>query len=810
MRAHSTPIAYLGPVLAALLLAGAAIVGAQPTADPATTAALPDRDALRAEFDVMCARQTGSDNVYFGNLPLRRLDAELQRPGLPATRRSEVQGARGRILTVLGKLPEALAAFEDARTHGADLPEDERLQLVRDQALTHLLRAEDENCVAAHGAGACVLPLTDAALHQRDDHTRRAAALYDTYLGARPYNLQVRWLFNLTQRLARNWPDGVPEAMRAAADVLVPSADADAGRWPDRASALGVAAFDLAGGAVMDDFDGDGLLDLISSTWDPCDHLKAFRNDGRGGFEDVTARWGLDVQYGGLNLIHGDVDGDGRLDLLILRGAWQGRHGELRNSLLRNVIDGDTGGFVDVTRAAGLSGDYPTQTAAFADYDLDGDLDLYIGHEAEIERPYPSQLWRNDGVDPATGAPRLTDVTRQAGVANLRYAKGVAWGDIDSDGDPDLYVSNIGPNRLYRNNGDGTFVDVAAAAGVHAPVRRSFATWFFDVDGDGHLDLFVADYDTPFKRVSASYLGVPARVGQPHLYRNRGDGTFEEISRDRGLDRPLLPMGANHGDIDSDGDPDIYLGTGLPELEGVMPNVLYRNEQGHFVDATAAVGVGHLQKGHAVAFGDLDNDGDLDLFAQMGGAYPVDAYFNALYDNPLRRAADAPDAGPAWLTLRLEGVRANRFGVGARIAARVVDPGGATRTVHTTVDAGGSFGASSLQAELGRGAARARGALTVRWPGGAVETLVPSAAHPIPLRRFYRLREGAGHLVPLDPPRLDLSRISEHAPNRHHHDHRAGPAAGHAPNDAAPAAAADAPDPDAGDRPGAAGRDRAR
>ncbi|MCB1055751.1 MAG: CRTAC1 family protein, partial [Acidobacteria bacterium] len=501
-------------------------------------------------------------------------------------------------------------------------------------------------------------------------------------------------------------------------------------RWIDRGVELGVASLDLAGGAAMEDFDGDGLLDLVSSTSDPCDHLKAFRNDGHGGFEDVTAAWGLDEQLGGLNLVHADYDGDGQRDLLVLRGAWLFEDGRIRPSLLRNRL-AEEGRFVDVTEAVGLAASpAPTQTAAFADYDGDGDLDLYVGHEALAPDLYPSRLYRNDGE-------RFTDVTESAGVANLRFAKGVAWGDYDGDGDPDLYVSNFGPNRLYRNEGDGTFTDVAEQAGVTEPKGNSFATWFFDFDQDGDEDLLVADYNGPGVKVAAWLFGVPVEDGQPLVYRNDG-GRFTEVSRAMGLDEPMLPMGSSFGDFDNDGYPDLYIGTGDPEFESQFPNMALRNDGGRrWVDVTADLGLGHLQKGHAVAFGDVDGDGDQDIFEQLGGFYPGDAFGNALFENP----GPAPGSPrPHWLTLRLEGVKANRDAFGARVEVRVRRTDGSLRSVFATVGFGSSFGGNSQQLELGLGTdARAVDGIIVRWPGSGTVQELPGPA----MDAVYRLREGA-------------------------------------------------------------------
>src|SRR6185436_9282458 len=220
----------------------------------------------------------------------------------------------------------------------------------------------------------------------------------------------------------------------------------------DVGAKAGIDASSLAGGVAIEDFDGDGWIDVITSTADPKGSMHYFRSRGDGTFEDLAEESGLSAQLGGLNMISADFDEDGDQDPLVLRGGWLIDFGRIRRSLLRN--DGGRR-FEDVTRAAGLAEPaYPSQTATFGDFDADGDLDLYVGNESciEVKREdcmgdYPSQLFQNDG----RGV--FTDVAGERGVRNDRYAKGVAAGDYDDDGDLDLYVSNIGQNRLYRNDG---------------------------------------------------------------------------------------------------------------------------------------------------------------------------------------------------------------------------------------------------------------------------------------------------------------------------------------------------------------------
>ena len=763
MRGRRARASRLAPAI--LLALGASCSGA-PAGDP-----------VAREFEAICRSLRESDDVYQGQRRLKRLEGWLASAASREPRHSDPARSEAHRLALAselleqGRTDEALRHLTGSAADGAGSDPDPAAQpnesapaatpglsaaatllgsgrgdatdpslRIRRLALArnaHLQAGEDLNCRLRHTAVSCILPFAPDAIHVEPEHARRAGDLSLEILELRPDSVSARWLLGITRMVSGDYPDGVPDRLRLPEGVFLPESSFP--RWSDRAPQLGVAAVDLAGGAVMDDFDGDGLLDLVSSTADPCDHLKAWRNDGRGGFEDVSAAWGLDTQLGGLNLTHADFDGDGRLDLLVLRGGWQGRHGEVRNSLLRNEPEGAELRFVDVTRAAGLdAGAYPTQTAAWADYDADGDLDVYVGNESWVDLPYPSQLFRNDGDG------TFRDVALAAGVVNMRFAKGTAWGDVDDDGDVDLYVSNIGPNRLYRNEGDGTFTDVAAELGVAEPSGRSFATWFFDYDNDGRLDLFVADYGATADDVMAGYLGLPVQGGHPLLYHNEG-GTFTEVSGELGMRRPTLPMGANHGDLDADGWLDVYLGTGNPRFEALVPNVMLRNRAGRrFEEVSFAGGFAHLQKGHGVAWGDLDNDGDEDLFHQLGGFFPGDAYANALFENP--------GAAASWVTLRLEGASANRFGVGARIAVRVRGPDG-KRTLHRVADAGGSFGGSSLQQEIGLGSAEAIEEIRIRWPGGGGE----DRHADVEPNRVYRALEGAARLVPVEVPRLSLA-----------------------------------------------------
>ena len=337
------------------------------------------------------------------------------------------------------------------------------------------------------------------------------------------------------------------------------------------------------------------------------------------------------------------------------------------------------------------------------------------------------------------------------GVAVVGFVKGVVWGDFDNDGRLDLYVSQHlpeQPNQLFHNEGpsqDGTwsFRDVATAAGVQGP-PVSFPTWFFDYDNDGWLDIFVAGFTGGFGEIVLEYLGRPHRGQLPRLYHNNGDGTFADVTRAARVDTILMGMGSNYGDLDNDGFLDFYVGTGDPDYRVLIPNRMFRNAGGEFFqDVTASGGFGHLQKGHGVAFGDIDHDGDQDVYQVLGGAYEGDTFQNALFLNP--------GHGNNWITLRLQGVASNRAAIGARIRMTVAAPAG-DRDIHATVSSGGSFGGSSLQQEIGLGRATTIRTLAITWPA----TGKTDVYEDVSVNRAYRIMEGDPTPTPIMLEPLDL------------------------------------------------------
>ncbi len=672
------------------------------------------------------AEQAKQENPFVGEGVATRLAqrmADLPQDAPPA-HRWWLEHELGNQLLRLGRTDEAIDHLGRARDllpaiEGAVVPERMR-ETLYDLAVAYLRLGENQNCVCSQTAESCVFPIQGGGVHRDRAGSTQAAAILEQYLKVAPDDYAARWLFALAWMTLGEYPDKVPPPLRLPAET--PGSSSGFPPFQEVAGRVGLATRNLSGGAVFDDFDGDERLDLLTSTLDPHGQIEFFRNDGDGRFSRRTVEAGLEGIFGGLNVTSADYDNDGDLDALVLRGGWFGRLGRHPNSLLRN--DGN-GTFVDVSYLAGIAGvDYPTQTAAWGDYDHDGDLDLYVGNEATPSLPYPCQLFRNEG----NGT--FVDVAKQAGVENLRTAKGVAFGDYDGDRWPDLYVSNVGDeNRLYRNLGNGTFVDVAPKLGVTRPIR-SFPLWFFDFDNDGALDLFVASYWANLRYVAPDLFGAKSEAERSCLYRGDGKGGFTEVGAELGLTRITNPMGCNYGDLDNDGWLDFHLGTGNPGYDGLMPNLTYRNAGGRrFEDVTSAGRFGHLQKGHAVCFADFDNDGDQDVFEQMGGAYPGDAFPDVLYENP--------GFGNHWLKVRLVGTRSNRCAIGARLHLEI-DEDGTRRSLWRHVGTGGSFGANPLRQEVGLGKATEVALLEVFWP----TTETAQRFERLPADQFIQIVEG--------------------------------------------------------------------
>ena len=728
---------------------GTAAAGTEPRDRTLNETLLPVNVEIRDRFTHIADRIQLSENKYLGQHQPDRFRRELQRGNL------DIQTEVNLWLQLcfhelrLGNIEDADKAIQSAFAIVEKSGRKPPPPMQKLKALVYLREAEYRNCVQRHNCECCVFPLKGGGIHAIKEPMTKAKESLLELLQQTPRNLEAGWLLNITGMALGGYPNSIPETYRLPSSVF--ESKHAAPKFNDIAPKLGVDTFNLCGGAMVEDFDGDNLLDIVTSTYDLRQPMTFYRNVGDGTFANHSVASQLASQLSGLNCIAADYDNDGDSDILVLRGAWLYDDGQLRNSLLRNNGDGT---FSDVTSDAGLADPgRPTQAAVWGDFDNDGWLDIFVGNESRVEMQgehqggdYPSQLFHNQGDG------TFVDVAISAGVTNDRYCKGVTAGDYDNDGDLDIYVSNSNANRLYRNDGAMKFTDVASQLGVNEPEQWSFACWFFDYNDDGWLDLFVAAYQSTVADVAADYIGIPNKGVAPCLYRNRGDGTFENVASEVNLDHAYMPMGANFGDIDNDGCLDIYLTTGSPDFASLTPNVMLRNDNGkEFQDVTFSAGVGHLQKGHGIAFADLDNDGDQDIYHQLGGFFPGDKFHNTLFLNSC--AGSATEFGRNhFITLKLVGTHCNRQAVGARVRVVTTTPSG-TQTRHRAVGMVSSFGGSPSRQEIGLGNATSIDRIEIDWPNDPTTQTVRNVG----LDSFVEVTQGKAEARKLDLPKLNWS-----------------------------------------------------
>jgi len=378
--------------------------------------------------------------------------------------------------------------------------------------------------------------------------------------------------------------------------ALLAATPALAQEFVDVSQAAGVADDGLGKGVAFADVNNDGFVDLYVSNKGGANKL--FINKGDGSFRDATATAGAGIDAPGFTMgsVFGDYDGDGNVDLYLANG---GQYEIEANRLFKGNGDGT---FADVTAAAGVGLKEFTYSASFADYDNDGDLDLYCANYGVGAK---NILYQNNGDG------TFTDVTDAAGVGDKSWSWMGVWADVDNDGDVDLYVVNgrypAGErNKLFVNNGNGTFAEAGEAAGV-ADANWGLGASFADIDNDGDQDLFVSNY-----------------IGGNNLYLNDGQGSFTTVSDQIAVGEEGWGKGPTFGDVDHDGDLDLYEG------DCKLANQLYLNDgKGNF--ANVADDQPQLQcatvRTKGTAFADVDNDGDLDLYVINWGAE------NRLYKN---------------------------------------------------------------------------------------------------------------------------------------------------------------------------------
>ena len=715
-----------GAFLLILLLWGA-LPGCHPRSSHADMVAL---------LSAMCDSESVAQNPFYPEGGVRQYDSILQNA---AGLQNKLMALtfKADLLLKLGREQQAIAAL-DTVVGLATEPAARRLAL-KMMAIGYLRMGDRSNCINNHNAESCEFPIRGSGIHSNITGSSKAIEIYQTLLREDSTDLAARWLLNIAYMTIGAYPDKVPAAW------LIKGLDADtAGTikpFLELAGNAGLEVNSMAGGSLVEDMDNDGLLDVVTSSWGLEEGMQYRRNNGNGTFTNLSAPSGLHSITGGLNIMQTDYNNDGLKDIFVLRGAWKGAYGREPVSLLRNNGDGT---FTDVTEESGLlrveggtgSGTlrlHPTQTAVWADFNNDGWLDVFIGAESSGGNVYPCELFLNN----KNGT--FTECALPAGCQVVDFVKGVTAADYNNDGWPDLFISSLtGEKRLLRNDGVGDgmvhFTDVSAAAGLAADHSPTFTTWFFDYNNDGWPDILIANCEN-YKPLSlyaaAAALHRPiGKAGRIILYRNNHDGTFTDVSDSAGLTQVVFAMGANFGDIDNDGYPDMYFGTGNPLYESVIPNKMYRNVGGKkFEDVTERSRTGNLQKGHGVSFADINNDGDEDIFIKMGGAFPGDAYQSLLFVNPGQNKNH-------WISLDLQGVKSNRPAIGARIRLSFLD-GGVRRNVYKDVNSGGSFGANPLRQHIGVGMAAVIDSVEIRWPGTGVQVFMN-----VPVNKFLHIQEG--------------------------------------------------------------------
>lgn len=591
-------------------------------------------------------------------------------------------------------------------------------------AISYLRLAEINNCFENYTPTNCILPFDDDAIHKDKDYIQAALAELNLLLKKYPGDYTYHWMYNIAHIANNTYPD------RLNPEYLIPGlqnketlpGSLKAPLFRDVGMSKGIGDDRISGSACTEDFTGDGHLDIFTTSYGFGDDVIFYESDDAGGFIDKTQEAGLDGMMGGLNIVCADINNNGYPDILILRGAWLAGHGEHPNSLLRNNGDGT---FTDITISSGLYEKSPTQVAAFTDINLDGYLDIFIGNESasewqgffvegDEESPsYPSAIFINNGDE------TFTKHANWNGFVLDEFVKGASWGDINNDGQPDLYVSVMGgDNKLFvhrglNETGQPTFEEIGQKAGVNLP-EFSFPVWFFDYNNDGWDDIFATTYDVrsinrAADEVSRERLGLQTQSEYSRLFQNMGNETFRDITEEAGLHTVMFGMGANFGDLNNDGYLDMYIGTGAPSLSSIIPNRLFLNHKGQrFYESTAISGVGHLQKGHGVSIADFNEDGMLDIYMVLGGAVESDFYHNALFENQSNTGN--------WLTLKLEGTSTNRQAIGSRVELQIPS-GDSTRNLYRTVSTGGSFGNNSTRLHFGLGDADRIESIKINWVG---------------------------------------------------------------------------------------------
>lgn len=726
-------------LVCAFSFAGCSKSGQEPASQTAATEGKQNMKDILAQIH---KKLDSPQNGYASETKLAYCDSLYALAKDPATQ-LDLMTKRAHFLLELGREKESVETYEQLiKQVGNDTAS--RKKILPMLGLAYMRLAERTNCITGHNADACIMPIQGNGIHQDKAPARKAVEVFETALNEDPNDMDSRWLLNIAYMTLGEYPKGVPKAW------LIPGLDAKGATqvksFTDIASDLNISTNNRAGGVIVDDFDNDGYLDIVTSAWGLDDPMHYFHNNTDGTFTDVSEKSGLKAIMGGLNLMQTDYNNDGFLDIFVLRGAWQGvsGFGEQPNSLLRNNGDGT---FTDVTIEAGLLSYRPTQTATWNDFNNDGWLDIFIGNETtERDHLYLCEFYINNGDG------TFTNIASENAYFITLFVKGVTSGDFDNDGWPDIFLSCMsGQKMLLRNMGVPgkipDFEDYSLQSGFDKIVSKTFPTFFFDYDNDGWLDLFTCNYefDRPLSYYAAKETLHPSddRAGKMYLFHNNGKSkganvTFTDVAPKMHVNQTIFAMGSNFGDIDNDGWLDLYLGTGNPSYLSLVPNRMYKNLGGKdFADVTTSAKVGNLQKGHAISFADLNNNGDQDIYAEMGGAYFGDAYFSSFFLNP-------GQSDNNWICMKLVGTKSNKAAIGAKVKVKFREKG-VERSVYRDVNSGGSFGASPLRREIGIGKATVIDEITVTWPASRTVQVFKN----VKPNQFIQITEGQESFQPV-------------------------------------------------------------
>jgi tetratricopeptide (TPR) repeat protein len=469
--------------------------------------------------------------------------------------------------------------------------------------------------------------------------------------------------------------------------------------FEDIAARIGLDKTSGGRGVAVFDYNNDGLLDVVIA----CAHggCNLYRNNGDGTFTDVSINSGLDAAVNPFIITVGDYNNDGFADLFITRLGFYAGEGQL----FRNNGDGT---FTDVTAEAGLKMWGPAFSASWVDYDCDGRLDLFVANNIGglFDRKTPNRLFHNNGDG------TFTEVTQTAGLSTIWPTIGSAWGDYNDDGYPDLFLSNaLGKSQLYRNNGDGTFTDVSAESNIRENCFGSISLWC-DYDNNGRLDIVQFTWSDHENVIHTMRHGEGPPDGRPaRIYHNNGDGTFTLRGRDIGLTGCWGTMSGNAGDFNNDGNLDLVLGNGSPRMDRLEPPILLENDGKRFRNVTFAAGLPFGGKGHGSNMADLFGDGRLSVILASGGAYPGDLLTTRVF---------CPKNLPGnYLNVRLTGTTSNRSAIGARICLEADG-----RKQYREVSGGTNFGCLPFEQHFGLANAQKVDAIQVRWPSGLMQRFI--------------------------------------------------------------------------------------